>query len=145
MVYGPPEFDRIQRAVLLREAEIFCGVGLGVGVVKCTFHNGGRAFAVNLPGASSVDSLSIHVQPPPNLSENLLHPFGDCAIGTRPDIKKQIPVLADNVNELMNYKLRRLKSIVLDPSPGFIADRSVRLPRKGADARKLASFKVEDG
>src|SRR5689334_18468048 len=86
------------------------------------------ALTVDSPWACGVNRISIGFQPCANLQQHLLHFSWYGPVGAGTDIQKQIAVLADDIDQLVDDELRRLESIVLDIPPGFVADGRVCLP-----------------
>lgn len=91
------------------------------------------AFAVNFPGPGAVDSLSVYRQPGTHFAENALHFIRNGAVRARADVDEQIAIFADDIDELVDDKLRGFEAIVLDVAPGFVADGSVGLPVERAN------------
>jgi hypothetical protein len=56
------------------------------------------------------------------------------------DVQQQIPILADDIDELMDDELGRLERVVLDIAPGFVTYGGVGLQIEGTDIAKLAAF-----
>src|SRR5437879_5923703 len=119
----PLKSDRIKNTALCRETKILGCVVRGVCVMKRSRRDFGWALAINTPGTSAIDGLSVHIQPGAYVKKNMLHFFGDGSIRTRTDVQQQIAVLADNVNELVNNKFRRLERVIVDVAPRLVAHR----------------------
>src|SRR5256885_12179176 len=111
MVCWPSHFDCIQDAILFRKPKVLCRIWLSVGIVKCPGSNLGWTFTIHLPGPGSVYRFSILLQPRSDVSKYALHLLRNGAVRTRSNIKKQIPVLANDVDKLMNDKFRRFERV----------------------------------
>jgi hypothetical protein len=82
-------------------------------------------FSKDSPGPCAVDRFPVDLKPGTNVSQHLLNFGWNCSVGARPYIQEQIPVLTDNVYQLMNDKFGRLERVIFDITPGFIADGGV--------------------
>src|SRR6267378_3532385 len=141
----PGEFDRVEHIAVGCEAKVFRRIGLGVGVVKGTGRHLRWTLSKPCPGPRPVDGLSIDLQPGAHRAQHGLYFIGNRAVRARPDIEKEISVLAHDIDQLVNDELGGLEGVVLNVSPGFVADRSIGLPGQWADAGELAPLDVEHG
>ena len=76
----PAESDRVEEIALGRETKVFGCIARRVRIVKGSRRHFGWTFAIDPPRPSTVDRLSIHIQPRADIEKHLLHFFGDGAI-----------------------------------------------------------------
>ena len=98
----PVEPDRVQHIAFGRETKVFGCIARRVGIVKGSSRYFGWAFAIDPPWPSTIDGISIHIQPRADIEKNLLHFLRDGAIRSWTDVQQQIAILADDINELMD-------------------------------------------
>src|SRR5450755_4195073 len=82
----PSQTDRVQDIAFGREAEILRRVVGCVGVVKGASRDSRGPFAICPPGASTVDGLSVRVQPLPDIQKHPLDLIRDYPVGAGPDV-----------------------------------------------------------
>src|SRR5262249_39005505 len=75
---------------------------------------------------------------------NLLNLIWNGPIRARPYIKEEVAIFAYHVHQFMHDEFRRLERVILDVTPGLVADGGVSLPRLRTDAGQLPSFNIED-
>src|SRR5207248_5373486 len=139
----PCKSDGIEHVAFGSKTKVLVFVVGRVGVVERPRRHFCGPLAINSPGASTVDRLSIHIEPGTHFEKDLLNFVWYGAVGPWADVQEQVAVLADDVNELVKHEFRRLVSLVLDVTPGLVADRSVGLPVERANITQLSAFEVE--
>src|SRR5258708_6221212 len=106
----PRHFNCIEGRALRSKGKVLGGVVRSLGIVERSSHNLGRALAVYLPRPRAVDRIAVHFEPRAYREKYLLYLVRNRAIGTRTDIHQQVAILAHNVAQLVDDKLRRLAS-----------------------------------
>ena len=116
--------------------------GFYIRVMKCAAFHLGRPFAEGLPWRGCVNGFAVHLEPRAHFEQRGAHLVGNGAVGSRAEVQQQVSVLAHDIDELVYEELRRLEGVVLDVSPGCVADGRVGLPVVGNDVVLLAALEI---
>jgi len=85
-----------------------------------------RAFAEPVPRARPIDRLAVGVHPAANSFQDANRVLVQCPVRPRGNVEHEVPVLADDVNQLVDDRGHRLVTIVAAIEP--IPDRVLGLP-----------------
>src|ERR1700722_4379351 len=99
------QFDGIQGVSLGGEPEIFRCVDSSIGVMERAGCDLGGALTEGFPGPCTVDRFAVDLQPGPDLMKHLLYFIRNGAVRARTDIHQQIPVLAYDIDQLIDDEL----------------------------------------
>src|SRR6185312_17260 len=143
LITGPCQFECVEGISFGSKAEVLCGIGTRLRVVKWPRCYRGWAFTINLPGTRAIDCLAIHLEPGANIQQDALDFRWDGTVRARTYVQQQVAILAYYIHKLVNDQLRRFEGIVLDVTPGFVAYRGIGLPVQGTNICKTPARKIE--